>query len=37
MLELSMYTERTAKANNITPRTSQGAERPTACSAMPPA
>ena len=37
MLQLSMYTERTAKLNNMTPRMNQGALLPMARSAMPPA
>ena len=37
MLQLSMYTLRTAKLNNITPSTNQGADLPIACSAAPPA
>ena len=37
MLQLSMYTARTAKLNSMTPRTNQGADLPMACSAMPPA
>ena len=37
MLQLSMYTERTAKLNSITPSTNQGALLPMAFSAMPPA
>ena len=37
MLQLSMYTERTAKLNSITPRTNHGAAGPMAVSAMPPA
>jgi hypothetical protein len=37
MLQLSMYTDRTAKLNNITPSTNQGAAGPTAVSAIPPA
>ncbi len=37
MLQLSRYTDRTAKLNSITDRTNQGAEGPIACSAMPPA
>ena len=37
MLQLSMYTLRTAKLNSMTPSTNQGADLPTACSAAPPA
>ena len=37
MLQLSMYTERTAKLNSMTPRMNQGALFPMAASAMPPA
>src|SRR5262245_49162179 len=37
MLQLSMYTERTAKLNNITARMNQGALLPIADSAIPPA
>jgi hypothetical protein len=37
MLQLSIYTERTAKLNSITASTNHGADGPTAISAMPPA
>ena len=37
MLQLSMYTERTAKLKNITPRMNHGALAPMAFSAIPPA
>ncbi len=34
---LGLYTARTVKANNMTPKMNQGAAFPTACSAMGPA
>ena len=37
MLQLSMYTERTAKLKSITPSTNQGAAGPIATVAIPPA
>ena len=37
MLQLSMYTLRTAKLNSMTPSTNHGAALPIACSAAPPA
>ncbi len=37
MLQLSMYTDRTAKLNSITASTNHGAAGPTAVTAIPPA
>src|SRR5690606_3334515 len=37
MLQLSRYTDRTAKLKNMTARMNQGADWPIACSAIPPA
>jgi hypothetical protein len=36
MLQLSMYTARTAYENSMIPRMNQGADFPMAVSAMPP-